>query len=152
MSILNHPHDDIRKAGQLAMKLHSGVVRWFTDEPYYNHVERVGLTVMRSPEFRHDPLTIIAGVLHDAVEDTDYTLEDVAADFPFLVGLPELLDALTHKEGTSYEDYLQGIKDFGMRAVVIKRADMCDNMATLPFHRQKMWDKYTSGITFLAVP
>jgi (p)ppGpp synthase/HD superfamily hydrolase len=138
----------------VARAKHYGQVRWYTDEPYINHVERVADTVERSSEFQgwslaQRDVALCSAYLHDVVEDTDYSIWDVqnafGNDVAGVVGL------LTHHSGTSYDEYLVRVKDDPISRI-IKRADMCDNMCTLPFtpSTTRMWEKYTKGIAFLS--
>ena len=63
-------------------------------------------------------------LLHDVVEDTDTTLEELARDFP-----PHIVDAvrlLTHDPAGSYPDYIRGIKDNPL-ATKVKLADIAHN-------------------------
>ena len=87
--------------------------------PYILHPVRV---MMRgdSPEAQ------MAGILHDVVEDTDWTLERLREEgFPETV--LEAVDALTHREGEEYFDY---VARAGANAVArrVKLADLEDNM------------------------
>jgi (p)ppGpp synthase/HD superfamily hydrolase len=67
----------------------------------------------------------MAAVLHDVVEDSDFTLDDLrAAGFPEAVLVTVKL--LTHEEGISYEDYVERLKPHPL-ARKIKLADLEDN-------------------------
>lgn len=71
-----------------------------------------------------DELTTIVALLHDVVEDTDLSLDDLAHDFP-----PAVIDALrllTHTPGTNYLDYVRALRDNPIAATV-KRADLLHN-------------------------
>lgn len=62
-------------------------------------------------------LTCVA-LLHDVVEDTDITIEDLAKEFPFIV--TEAVDLLTHRPGVDYFDYIYKIKsNFLARSIKI---------------------------------
>lgn len=71
----------------------------------------------------------MAAVLHDVVEDTDWTLEDLRKeDFP--EPLIEALDLLTHRDGVSYDDYVQNLARNHI-ARQVKLADLRDNINLL---------------------
>ena len=70
-----------------------------------------------------------AGFLHDVVEDSDWTIDDLRNE-----GIPEavtdVLRLLTHDKGTDYYDYVQRIKDSGNQtAINVKRNDLQHNIA-----------------------
>ena len=76
-----------------------------------------------------DELSCCAAILHDVVEDTDYTLEDLRKEFPEEV--VELVALLTHEDSaeynnTDYWDYIQKIKTHPI-AKKVKLADIAHN-------------------------
>lgn len=149
---LKHGEDviylDEIEAWALAKQLHEGQVRWYTGEPYFKHVERVASYVANSPEFQAmddegKRVAYVSAILHDAVEDTELTANDVM-DF---CG-PEVavtVQMLTHEPGAPYDEYVERLLDHPI-ARIIKRADTCDNMATLPFDEARLWKKYLANI------
>lgn len=71
-----------------------------------------------------DEVSCCVALLHDVVEDSTVTLEDLAKSFP-----PEVVDAvrlLTHEKGTDYFEYVRGIKANPI-AVKVKLADLAHN-------------------------
>jgi (p)ppGpp synthase/HD superfamily hydrolase len=107
----------LEKAIEIALRAHAGQ-KGKDGSPYILHPLRV-MSRMATDEER------MAAVLHDAVEDSDLTLEDLRREgFP-----PEVLEAvrlMTHEEGIGYEDYVERLKDNPM-ARRIKVADLEDN-------------------------
>ena len=69
--------------------------------------------------------TTIVALLHDVVEDTDYTLEDIAA-MGFDPVITDALTLLTHDEAVPYMDYVRAIKDNPI-AKAVKLADLKHN-------------------------
>jgi guanosine-3',5'-bis(diphosphate) 3'-pyrophosphohydrolase len=138
-------------ARSLAQWLHRNQTR-FNGEPYCRHPERVADIVYRSPEWEHaetverDELLICA-LLHDAIEDTDYTVKNAQDDFGGVVA--EALVALTHFAGESYPLYLRRVSDNPI-AVIVKRSDIADNISTLPYDRTRLWAKYVEALSILA--
>src|SRR5438045_7031563 len=76
----NRPTDDleiIRKAYEYSQKYHAGQTR-ASGEPYLVHPLEVALILA---EMKIDPAAIVAGLLHDSVEDTLVTVGDIRKDF-----------------------------------------------------------------------
>lgn len=68
----------------------------------------------------------IVGVLHDVVEDTDWTLEDLRKE-GFSEEVLNALDCLTHREGEPYEEFIKRLASNPI-ARRVKIADLEDNM------------------------
>ena len=130
----------IREAYELADKAHSGQIR-ATGEPYIVHPLAVAYIL---GELEIDTQGIIAALLHDVVEDTDYTLDDIKMLFGDEVAF--LVDGVTKLSQFHYKDkedqqlenfrkmFLAMAKD--IRVVVIKLADRLHNMRTLGVFRK----------------
>ena len=71
-----------------------------------------------------DEISTCVALLHDTVEDTDVTLEQLAAEFPREI--VEAVDLLTHREGVEYFDYIRAIRANPI-AVKVKLADLAHN-------------------------
>ena len=69
--------------------------------------------------------TTVAALLHDVVEDTPTTLEDLA-EMGFDPAVLEALALLTHDDGTDYMDYVKAIKENPI-AKAVKLADLAHN-------------------------
>ncbi len=134
--------DAIQEAFELAHKAHAEQIR-ATGEPYIIHPLSVAYILA---ELEMDVQGIIAALLHDVVEDTEYTLEDIRMMFGDDVAF--LVDGVTKLSQFHYKDkedqqlenfrkmFLAMAKD--IRVVVIKLADRLHNMRTLGvFRREK---------------
>jgi (p)ppGpp synthase/HD superfamily hydrolase len=107
----------LEKAIEIAVRAHAGQ-KGKDGSPYILHPLRV-MTRLAGDEER------MAAVLHDVVEDTEVTLEDLrTAGFPEEV--LETVRLLTHEQGISYEDYVERLRPHPM-ARRIKLADLEDN-------------------------
>ena len=139
MSEINPKYDDsvIVRAYEIARSLHEGQFRK-SGEPYIIHPVAVAKILAN---FGMDNETVIAGLLHDAVEDTNYTQEDLAKDFDEKIAL--LVDGVTKLGNISYDSteavqaenfrkmFLAMSKD--IRVLIIKLADRLHNMRTLEY-------------------
>ena len=150
--------DRIKRAIEVATKAHEGQFRK-TGEPYIIHPLAVKKIL---EEWSMDEDTIIAGILHDTVEDTDLTIEDIKKEFgdtvAFLVdGVTKLSNARTGMR--DIDTYLPATKDNflrllialgdDIRVLIIKLADRLHNLRTLsalPPDKQKKIAKETLEI------
>lgn len=96
-----------------------------------------------SQEVKTDQQRIIA-LLHDTIEDTNTTLEEIALHFGKEVAIA--VDCLTHRKGESYKDYIERVKQ-NPDAVKVKMADICDNLTSAP--SENAIKKGTYGLTEL---
>lgn len=97
-------------------------------DAHHGQVDKGGLPYIFHPmhlaEAMEDEISCCAALLHDVVEDTDVTMEDLAKEFPEEV--IEVLKLLTHPEEVPYFDYVRKIKENPI-AVKIKLADIAHN-------------------------
>lgn len=104
------------KAMKLAYDAHQGQ----TDKsglPYIFHPFHLA-------EQMKDEVTVCIALLHDVVEDTDITIEELETEFPEEV--TEALKLLTHDKATDYSDYIMKIKE-SPAAREVKLADLRHN-------------------------
>ncbi len=145
----------IQKAVDIAKKAHEGQLRR-TGEPYIVHPLAVKKIL---EDWGMDEDTVIAGILHDTIEDTDLTLEDIKREFgepvAFLVdGVTKLSTARNGMR--DLDTYLPATKDNflrlmialgdDIRVLIIKLADRLHNLRTLsalPPDKQKKIAKET---------
>ena len=133
----NYDVDFIGRALDKAFELHNGQMRK-SGEPYIIHPMSVAIILA---QLGMDEATIVGGLLHDVVEDTEYTREQLVKDFNEEVAL--LVDGVTklgaikfdNKEEAQAENlrkmFLAMSKD--IRVLIIKLADRLHNMRTLKF-------------------
>ena len=144
----------LEQAIALATEKHSGQ----TDKagmPYILHPLRVMMSVQREHYEQNQPRKYlnmcIAAVLHDVVEDTDISLEEISM-MGFDREVTYILSLLTKGKSEPYSDYIQRIKESrNVCAIIIKRADLKDNMEKsrllkpLSEEDQKRLDKYSAA-------
>ena len=75
-------------------------------------------------ESMDDEISTCVALLHDTVEDTAVTLEELEESFPREI--VEAVDLLTHREGVEYFDYVRAIRQNSI-AVKVKLADLAHN-------------------------
>jgi guanosine-3',5'-bis(diphosphate) 3'-pyrophosphohydrolase len=134
----HHPKADLiqlEEAHEVARKAHEGQKRR-SGEPYITHPIAVAQILA---ELGIGPKTIIAALLHDTVEDTEYTLDECRAQFGAEVAM--LVDGVTKLDKVKYGDSAQAetvrkmivamSKD--IRVLVIKLADRLHNARTWGF-------------------
>ncbi|MEM9819217.1 MAG: HD domain-containing protein [Cyanobacteria bacterium P01_D01_bin.6] len=109
---------DLQRALEIAIEAHKGQ-RQKNGLPYVLHPLTLMLS-MTSVEAR------ISAVLHDVVEDTQWTLEDLESE-GFPPAVIEALDCLTHRDREDYDAYIERIRNNRI-ASEVKLADLKDNM------------------------
>ncbi len=134
---LGRDNELIGRAFDKAQALHEGQLRK-SGEPYFIHPIHVALILA---DLGMDDETIVAGLLHDVVEDTPYTREELVADFGEEIA--ELVDGVTKLGAIKYESkeelqaenfrkmFLAMSRD--IRVLIIKLADRLHNMRTLQY-------------------
>lgn len=133
-----HPRADaslLSRAYETAERLHEGVFRK-SGEPYITHPLAVATI---AAEIGMDTTTIAAALLHDTVEDTDYSLDDLSADFgPEVARLVDgvtKLDKVALGAAAEAETIRKMIVAMAQdpRVLVIKVSDRLHNMRTMRF-------------------
>ncbi|MFF4659900.1 RelA/SpoT family protein [Streptomyces sp. NPDC001381] len=133
----------IEKAYQVAERWHRGQKRKSGD-PYITHPLAV-TTILA--ELGMDPATLMAGLLHDTVEDTEYGLDDLRRDFGDVVAL--LVDGVTKLDKVKFGEAAQAETVRKMvvamakdpRVLVIKLADRLHNMRTMRYLKREKQEK-----------
>ena len=127
----------IKKAYEFSKKAHEGQYRK-SGVLYISHPLTVSLILA---DLNLDPITVVTGLLHDTVEDTNITLEDISQDFGEEVA--KLVDGVTKISQINFQNahtkqgenirkmFLAMVKD--LRVIVVKLADRLHNMRTLNY-------------------
>ncbi len=135
---LNSVDEDlITRAFTLGLEAHKNNLR-ASGEPYFLHPYEVAMIVAK--EIALDDVSIASALLHDVVEDTDFELKDIRAEFGDAVadivdGATKITDIFESHEVTQAESYrkmlLSMVND--IRVMFIKFADRLHNMRTLEY-------------------
>ena len=135
--------DLIKRAFRLANDAHNGIRRK-TGEPYITHTIEVAQIV--ATEIGLGPTSIATALMHDVVEDSDYTLDDINSMFG--ANIAKLIDGLTKISGVTTVDQNMQLENYrkmlltisdDIRVILIKIADRMHNMRTMhgmPSHKQ----------------
>ena len=146
----------IRKAFNIAVEAHKDMRRK-SGEPYIYHP--IDVARIAAKEIGLSTTSIICSLLHDVVEDTDYTLEDIERLFDSKVAriidgltkISEVYDQNVSMQAENFRKMLLTLSD-DIRVILIKLADRLHNMRTLssmPKHKQL---KIASETLYLYAP
>jgi len=130
--------DFIRSAFDYAFMKHQGQLRK-SGEPYIIHPVQVAITLA---EYRVDPYTVVAGLLHDILEDTDTKYDEIKELFG--VEVADIVEGLTKLHLLQYEGSKasQQVKNHqkmvlamakDIRVIFVKLSDRLNNMRTLGY-------------------
>ncbi len=128
-------HEMLVRAYKFSDAAHAGQVR-HSGEPYVSHCIEVARILA---DLQLDTTTVVSGLLHDIVEDTDITIDDVSREFGNEIA--EIVDGLTKiaslplssREERQVENYRKLLLSIAKdaRVILIKLADRLHNMRTL---------------------
>ncbi len=146
----------IRKAFNFAMEAHKGMRRR-SGEPYILHPLEVAL--ISTKDIGLKTTSIICALLHDVVEDTDYTLKDIELMFgkkvariiDGLTKISGIFDKNTSLQAENFRKILLTLAD-DVRVILIKLADRLHNMRTLQSMPHEKQMKIASETEILYAP
>ncbi len=152
---IEHDPELIKKAYYFTKNAHEGQFR-NSGEEYFIHPINVALIIIG---LNMDEATIIAAMMHDIIEDTDITFEDVEREFSNEIAV--LVDGVTKlkrlKFKSKQESQAENIRKMVMamandiRVIIIKLADRLHNMRTLEYMtKAKQFEKATETIEIYA--
>lgn len=153
--------DCVQKAFEFANEAHKGVRRR-SGEPYILHPIAVAKIVVSNIGLGYK--SIIAALLHDVVEDTDYTVDDLRVLFgdkvaTIVEGLTKIKTVLDNEDkaiqksiqAENFKRILLTLND-DVRVVLIKLADRLHNCRTIEFMPEHKRDKILSETMFVFIP
>jgi (p)ppGpp synthase/HD superfamily hydrolase len=139
----------IELAIEVAAKAHQNQYRKLTNIPYITHPYNVGLLLLKEG-CREE--VVCAGILHDTVEDTGLTLEDIRAQFGSKVA--ELVESCTEPDkAASWEERKQhtidSLRDVSKDSAMIVCADKLHNLRSIRQDLERTgenaWGKFKRG-------
>ncbi|MEO8884583.1 MAG: bifunctional (p)ppGpp synthetase/guanosine-3',5'-bis(diphosphate) 3'-pyrophosphohydrolase [Mucilaginibacter sp.] len=146
----------IRKAFDMALESHKDMRRK-SGEPYIYHP--IAVAQIAAEEIGLGTTSIVCALLHDVVEDTDLTLEDIEREFGKKVA--KIIDGLTKISGVfgtnsslqaeNFRKMLLTLAD-DVRVILIKLADRLHNMRTMEFMPRDKQLKLSSETVYLYAP
>jgi len=146
----------IRRAFDMALESHKDMRRK-SGEPYIYHP--IAVAQIAAEEIGLGTTSIVCALLHDVVEDTDITLEDIEREFGKKIA--KIIDGLTKISGVfDYNSSLQA-ENFrkmlltladDVRVILIKLADRLHNMRTMDFMPRDKQLKISSETVYLYAP
>lgn len=146
----------IKKAFYTSMEAHSGMRRK-SGEPYIFHPLEVAEICIT--EIGLGTTSIIAALLHDVVEDTEYTLEDIRRMFgkkveTIIDGLTKISGAFEHGSSQQAENFRKMLLTLSddVRVILIKLADRLHNMRTLESMPRNKQLKIANETIYLYAP
>ena len=147
----------ISKAFKLAYEAHKGVKRK-SGEPYILHPLSVSIICAR--EIGLGKTSIVCSLLHDVVEDSKFTIEDIETKFGnktarIIDGLTKISDVKFHEsrsiQAENFRKIIITLSD-DIRVILIKLADRLDNMRTLEALNKTKQMKISSETLYLYAP
>lgn len=129
--------DLIRRAFQFSLDAHKNDMR-ASGDPFFNHPYEVAMVVAK--EIPLDDVSVASALMHDIVEDTEYTIKDIRHEFGDTIadivdGATKISDIFRSHEVTQAENYrkmlLSMVND--VRVMLVKFADRLHNMRTLEY-------------------
>lgn len=134
--------ENVKKAWEFAKLKHEN--QQYGNHNYMYHIDRVlGLVIQMGLSEDYQ----IVACLHDVLEDTDTTIEEVYDNFGLEIS--NAVVAITKRKDESYEEYLENILDYNF----IKQVKVCDVLSNLKesvkTNKHQLVKKYENALFFL---
>lgn len=149
-------YEIVLKAFDFARAAHNGVRRR-SGEPYILHPISVAQIVVHEIGLGYK--SIVSALIHDVVEDTEYTIEDIERLFGSKIaslvdGLTKIKSAFDSKRSSQAENFKRILLTLNddVRVILIKLADRLHNMRTLEFMPDQKKSKILSETMYIFIP
>ncbi len=141
--------NSIEEAIEVAAQAHNGQFRKGTSTPYITHPYAVGLLLM---EVGCSETLIIAGILHDTVEDTELTLDTIRKDFGDTVA--DIVDGCSENKSLRWRERkterIEALKTASTEICIVTCADKLHNLRTVISEYdnigEAVWDRFHGGL------
>ena len=141
--------NQIEEAIEIAAEAHQGQYRKGTDTPYITHPYAVGLILM---EAGCTETVIIAGILHDTVEDTDLTLEFIRERFGDTIAA--IVDGCSENKALRWRarktERIEALRTASPEVCTVTCADKLHNLRTIISEYDRIgdavWDRFHGGV------
>ncbi len=147
---------EIRKAFDMALESHKDMRRK-SGEPYIYHP--IAVAQIAAEEIGLGTTSIVCALLHDVVEDTDISLEDVEREFgkktaKIIDGLTKIAGVFDYNSSLQAENFRKMLLTLAddVRVILIKLADRLHNMRTMDFMPRQKQLKIASETIYLYAP
>ncbi|TKB99827.1 RelA/SpoT family protein [Pedobacter cryotolerans] len=147
---------EIRKAFEMALESHQDMRRK-SGEPYIYHP--IAVAQIAAEEIGLGTTSIVCALLHDVVEDTDITLEDIEREFgkktaKIIDGLTKISGVFDYNSSLQAENFRKMLLTLAddVRVILIKLADRLHNMRTMDFMPRQKQLKIASETIYLYAP
>lgn len=135
---------EVTKALEFCARAHVGQFRRASDVPFASHPSSVGF-ILHSSGYSEE--VVIAGILHDVIEDTTFSFSDIESSFGLIVA--NLVAGVTEGQNFSSweekkEDYLRKIESGSPEVKAISAADLLDNCRSMLRHMKDGNNIWTS--------
>lgn len=147
---------ELRKAFEMALESHKDMRRK-SGEPYIYHP--IAVAQIAAEEIGLGTTSIVCALLHDVVEDTDMTLEDIEREFGkktarIIDGLTKISGVFDYNSSLQAENFRKMLLTLAddVRVILIKLADRLHNMRTMDFMPQHKQLKIASETIYLYAP
>ena len=141
--------NQIEEAIEIAAEAHQGQYRKGTHTPYITHPYAVGLILM---EAGYAEAVIIAGILHDTVEDTDLTLEFIRERFGDAIA--NIVDGCSENKALRWRarktERIEALRTASPEICIVTCADKLHNLRTIiseyDLIGDAVWDRFHGGL------